>query len=210
VTTVGPEVDLPAPPTAIGDGEGQLQAERAKREAIRRAQLARAGRAKRSLTKCRETIAGVRAARGLQLQAPTRWAAVGVADLVERIAAHAESLPLHTAEVAAAAGHLRRAAQLADAVMAAPEAWGGMRLVAEALQLIGYAQSQCDAAEKLKAQRGKPRPNRQSAKQLILKAAADGGGSLSSEAISRKLEREAGVKVGSRHVRKVRADAAKA
>jgi hypothetical protein len=190
----------------MSNAEPKDPAASAAKRARERVQLAAHQRALQDLVESRELIGLLRQAAATGEGSDALALVRGLDSLGEAVSRRLDSLPLHTIEAAAAAANLRRALSRLDAIRGVPEAWGGRVFLVEALQLLGYAQAQCDQAEKLHRQRTKPRPPR-GAKALILEAAVSNT-TASSEAVRRRLEGK-GVSVGARHIRRVRAEAKK-
>lgn len=87
----------------------------------------------------------------MHLQAATRHAAIQVAELAEAHLAKAETFS-PTLGASRAVATLLAAINRAEAVINAPENWGGMPTIGEALQLLGHAASQLERAQNLARQ----------------------------------------------------------
>jgi hypothetical protein len=166
--------------------------------ADKRTRAARGEGTLKMLAQSRDIIAAIRNEGAQQLQEHTRHAAANVADLAGKLVERCEGLPPQTVETWAAATNLVRALERTHAAQTAPEAWGGLPMVVEALQLLGAVAVQVETAHRMAKQRtGRPPSTDPDVKAARIRAADQGKGS--SEALARRLG------VDARHVRSVRA-----
>jgi hypothetical protein len=155
------------------------------------------------LAEARVSIEAIRTVPAAQLSEATRHAAKQVAELAVVQVDRISELPAHAGETWLAIVNLIRALERAEGALCAPEAWAGLPMVAEALQLLGAAQVQASDAERLSKQRAAGRPPDPDSKAERIRQAVAQRPKASSEAIARVLSAD-GVEVNARQVRSVR------